>query len=171
MRRSVQSVLCGLAFLTSATLAAAQGYQAPERRAGYWESTMTNQGEGHPSTMVTQMCTDPAIEKSFSIIGNGVAVRDCSKREMHPIPGGMAFSTTCTHNGVTDVSSGTVTGDFKTSLHMEITTQQSTGAGRHTVLDAKWLGPCPVGRSPGDMVMPGGMVMNLSTGKMSRPGQ
>lgn len=157
-------VIIGLGLSLSAT---AQIFKPPPRRPGYWQTTI-NIGS---RSMVTAMCTDEALEKTFSGMGNGVAEKDCSQHEYHPIPGGWAFNSTCTINGNTDVSSGTVTGDMQSSYHMEMTTHPSNGAQRHTTMDVKWMGPCPPGRLPGDMVMPGGMVMNMSTGKMTRPGQ
>jgi hypothetical protein len=33
---------------------------------------------------------------------------------------------------------------------------------RRAVTDMKYLGACPAGRKPGDVVMPGGMVMNMA---------
>jgi hypothetical protein len=122
-----------------------------------------------PRTMSTQMCTDAAFEKASSVFGNSFTEKNCAQRDFHPIPGGWAFNSTCTVPNGTDVSSGTVTGDFQTGYHMEMKTHPSSGPDRQTTIDGKWLGPCPAGRVPGDMVMPGGQVINLS--KAAHPAQ
>jgi hypothetical protein len=146
------------------SVAYGQSFKPPERRPGYWQTTMAL----GPRTMSTQMCTDAAFEKTSSVFGAALVNKSCAKQEYHPIAGGWAFTSTCTApNGGTDVSSGTVTGDFQTSYHMELKTHPSSGPDRQTTMDAKWLGQCPAGRVPGDMVMPGGQVMNLS--KMGMP--
>jgi hypothetical protein len=137
----------------------------PERRPGYWQTTMAL----GPRTMSTQMCTDAAFEKNSSVFGAGIADKNCTQHTVRPIPGGWAFNSTCTVPSGTDVSSGTVTGDFQTSYHLEMTIHPSSGPDRHTTMDGKWLGARPAGRVPGDIVLPGGRVMNTS--KLGRPAQ
>jgi hypothetical protein len=139
------------------SVAAAQTFKPPERRPGYWQTTMAM----GTYTMTTQMCTDAAFEKISSVFGAGF-LKNCAQREFHPIPGGWVFNSTCTVPGGTDVSSGTMKGDFQTGYHMEMKTHPLSGPDRHTTIDGKWLGQCPAGRVPGDLVMPGGQVMNLS---------
>ncbi len=165
MRARLVPALIIVASLGVGLSARAQMFKPPIRRAGYWQTTM-NMG---PRTMTTAMCTDETLEKSMTVMGQGVTEKDCPQHDYHPIPGGWAFNSTCTIAGRTDVSSGTVTGDMQTNYHMEMTTHPSNGPERHMTMDVKWLGPCPAGRVPGDMVMPGGMVMNMS--KMAQMGR
>lgn len=166
MRAPLILAFAGFAGVAVATAAVAQDYKLPARRPGYWESSATMDIGGRSRTIVTQMCTDAATEKVYSVVGQN-AGRNCSQREIHPIPGGFAFNSTCAFNGSTSVSSGTMTGDFQSHFHMEMTSHRTPGGESHTTIDGKWVGECPAGRVPGDMVMPGGMVMNMNTGAMA----
>jgi hypothetical protein len=38
------------------------------------------------------------------------------------------------------------------------------------VMEMKWLGACPAGRVPGDVVMPGGQVFNMTAAGMAPAG-
>jgi hypothetical protein len=153
-----------IASVAIAAVGIAQTWQAPIRRAGYWEQTVAMTG-ARARTMTTHYCTDTAMEKQFSAFGQGPNARMCSQREMHRTATGMAFNSVCTMGGRTMTTSGVATGDFQTHFHIE-TTMHSTppmpGMGEQTVsMDGKWLGPCPPGRKPGDMVMEGGQVVNI----------
>ena len=64
------------------------------------------------------------------------------------------------------VSHMDVTGDFNSAYTVKITSQNSGGpAGMPrqtaTTMEAKWLGACKADQKPGDMIMPGGIKMNI----------
>jgi hypothetical protein len=135
-----------------AAAALAQGSPFPLQRDGWWEESMVM--AGRPMTM--QTCTDAATQHRYSAYAR-VSGANCSSHQVTPIPGGAKFTSTCTVNG----QAHTNVGDFNSHVHFDMT---SSGAGgeRHMVMDMKYLGACPAGRSPGDVVMPGGMVMNMA---------
>ena len=163
MRPSLVLAAAGFVATSLSVVAVAQPFEPPTRRSGYWDQTITGQAGGRSRTMTSQFCTDPTVEKQNSVVGTG-AGRTCAKREFHRIPTGFSFSTVCTVSGMTRESRGTVSGDFQSHYHMDVV---STASGdpvgeRRTSIDSKWLGPCPAGRKPGDMVMSNGMVANVS---------
>ena len=59
-----------------------------------------------------------------------------------------------------------ITGDFQSAYTVQVTSHASGGPAavpRDTTItmQAKWLGACKPDQKPGDMVMPGGMKMNI----------
>jgi hypothetical protein len=132
----------------------------PLRKAGWWETTMIMNMGGRQQTMVTQGCTDEATEKASSVFSAGVAARgNCTRRDVTQIPGGWQSTSVCNFGSGTRTSTATVTGDYQSHLHMELVSESAHGPDR-TVMEMKWLGACPAGRKPGDVVLPGGMVVN-----------
>jgi len=165
--------------LLIASLAAAVAVPAmaqivpPTRKAGYWEQVMT-MGGPKPMTMKSQLCTDAAMEKTINAFGQNASQSMCSKNSFRKTPTGYAFESTCkTGNSVT-TSTGTATGDFAKGYTVNMVSKSTPPitpgqAESRMTIQAKWLGPCPAGRKAGDMVMPGGMVVNMAN--MGRPGR
>ena len=59
-----------------------------------------------------------------------------------------------------------ITGDFNSAYTVKVTSHREggpTGAARDSVmtLDAKWLGACKADQKAGDIVMSGGLKMNI----------
>jgi hypothetical protein len=59
-----------------------------------------------------------------------------------------------------------ITGDFNSAYTTKVTSRSQggpSGAGRDTAmtLEAKWLGACKPDQKAGDIVMPGGLKMNV----------
>jgi hypothetical protein len=158
--------ICGL-LLTAAATANAQMSSMPPRQGGEWETTMSGMGrEGGVFTTTT--CVDPAAERSFSPGsmgrgGPGGAARQCVKEDAHSIPGGYAFESECpSFRGGMHKASGTVTGDFRTQLHMEmdVTTDRGT---RHMVMDQRRLSPtCAAGGGGNTITLPDGRVITIT---------
>jgi hypothetical protein len=157
--------IAGLAIAGTAAAALAQD-AAPTRRAGWWEITVSNPLVRGGQTV--QMCTDAATERSMSVFAGaeGQQPRGCSAPVIHKTAGGWSFDLACTRGKIATVSSGIANGDFQTGYHVETTTRMTPApipqlAEIRTTMDARWLGPCPEGRKPGDMVM-NGQVVNLN---------
>jgi hypothetical protein len=166
----VPSLVIAAAAAAVALPAAAQT-AAPQRKPGFWEQTMTMAGG---RSMKSQMCTDAAVEKSMSAFGQNMSQSTCSKNQIRKTPTGFAFDSTCKIGNSVTTSSGVATGDFNSAYVVEVTSRSTPpmvpGQGEtHMKIAAKWLGPCPAGRKPGDMVMPNGMVVNMAN--MGRPGR
>jgi hypothetical protein len=159
MRHPVVTV--AVAFLACAAgaivpLAASAQDEPPHRKPGMWEQSVVLPGN-KPMTM--QMCIDEATEAAYSAFGKKPG---CSQ-QYHKIPGGYAFKGTC--DGKT--ATGTAIGDFDKAIKVEVDSE-----GTHMTSNLRYLGPCPAGRKPGDMVMPGGRVMNMNDMMQGRtPGQ
>jgi len=147
-----------------ASAAVAQPMQMPARRAGEWQMTMSGTGEGSGMTM--KMCVDPATERSFSPYGGpyghrGADETACTKHDVHPVPGGWAFESVCPdHRGGTTATSGVVTGDFHSHIHMVVDTKTERGP-HHMVMDQTWVGPCPAGGAGQTITLPDGRTITV----------
>jgi len=120
--------------------------EPPHRKPGMWEQSIELPG-GKPMTM--QMCIDEETEKQYSAMGRN---RPGCTHEFHKIPGGYAFKGTCEGKTAT----GTAIGDFDKAIKVEV-----DSGGTHMTSNLKYLGPCPAERKPGDVVIPGGRVVNM----------
>jgi hypothetical protein len=145
-------------------LAAAPAFaeDMPTRKAGLWEIKVGGpQGGGQ----AIQQCTDAATDKALT--ASAGAAQDCSKRDIKKTAGGMVIDATCTISGTTVSSHTEITGSFDSAYTMKITSDSAgprpAGApGQFTMtMEAKWLGPCKPDQKPGDMLMPGGMKINV----------
>ncbi|SJZ85905.1 Protein of unknown function [Enhydrobacter aerosaccus] len=137
----------GAGFIVAGAMSSARADDdPPHRKPGMWQQAMTM---GGGQTMTMQMCIDEATEKQFSAMGRNRA--GCSQ-EFHKVPGGYSFKGTC--DGKT--ATGTAIGDFDKAIKVEVDSE-----GAHMVSNLTYLGPCPADRKPGDIVMPGGQVMNM----------
>jgi hypothetical protein len=136
----------------------------PSRKPGLWKQMVTTSG----MQQVSSICLDKAAEAKLAVWGAGASKDMCQQTELHPVPGGWSFKSSCDMgSGGKTVSQGTVTGDFNTSYRVEAeSTTEGAGApqmnGAHKMsMEATWEGPCPADMKPGDMTLPGGMKMNM----------
>jgi hypothetical protein len=165
MRRPILSVALIAAVVIPVVAAAAPA--PPQRKSGWWEMTM-QMSAPVPMTQKMNLCTDPATEarnSAFAAQQNPGA--DCTNGPVTPTAGGWRFSSTCRTGGMTMTTTGVATGDFNSNYRVESTTRMTPApmpqmAESKMVITSRWLGPCPAGRVPGDMVMGNGMVMNLN---------
>lgn len=139
---------------------------APQRRAGYWEQTMS-MASPRPMTMKSQFCTDATVEKKMSALGQASPGQACAPPTVTRTAGGVSFESTCKIGATTTHTRGTAIGDFNSSYRVVMDSEMSPPvAGRaksQVQVDNKWLGPCPAGKKPGDMTMSNGMTINIIT--------
>ena len=71
----------------------------------------------------------------------------------------------CGVAGVNVTSHSEITGDFNSAYTVKSTSHSEGGtSGAHDatmIIEAKWLGACKSDQKPGDIIMPGGMKMNI----------
>lgn len=167
MRRYVSllnvSVLSATAMLW-AIPAIADPIELPARKAGLWEMKM--QGSAGMPGMTMQHCTDETTDKFMNTTFSPMAKDMCSKNEMKKTATGYVTDSVCNIGGTTSTSHAEITGDFNSAYTMKITSQSTGGAKANTgdnttQLEAKWLGACKPDQKPGDIMMPGGMKMNV----------
>jgi hypothetical protein len=122
---------------------------------------------GSPAPEMTmQQCTDETTDKdmstSFSPMGKDV----CSKQDIQKTATGYVTDSVCGIAGMSIKSRGEISGDFNSAYTVKSTSHTEGGpAGvprdSTTTIQAKWLGACKADQKPGDIMMPGGMKMNI----------
>jgi Protein of unknown function (DUF3617) len=142
----------------------------PARKPGLWEITIQSDRAPAKRPMgAVQQCMDEATEKLMRDFGGGGAKRDCARQDMRREGGKLVVDSVCKIDVGAGSSTATthavISGDFNTAYHMESHSTYSPPFMGHAdgamTMDAKWLGPCQAGQKPGDVIMPGGMKMNL----------
>lgn len=154
-----------------APLSAARArFQPPDRRAGLWEQVMTRDGSPPPLVGKVRLCLDKATEAGLSPFGARLRGRACPERSVtRATDGAYLFSSRCElgQAGLT-TASGRLVRPSATAYeaHEESVTRGAVMEqlnGRHVVdIKAVWLGPCPAGMAPGDLVLNGGLKINLA---------
>lgn len=157
-------LILSAAALLSAAPASADPVEMPARKPGLWEMKMLG-SSGTPG-MTMQHCTDESTDKFMNTTFSPMAKEMCSKNEMKKTATGYVTDSVCNIGGSTSTSHAEITGDFNSAYTMKVTSQSEGGAkgvARDTTmqLEAKWLGACKPDQKPGDIMMPGGMKMNV----------
>jgi len=141
----------------------AAAVEYPTRKAGLWEMTMSI---GSGRTMTISQCTDAATDKDL-ITNSGASVQQvCTRTELQKTATGYANDSTCKFGAMTTTSHIEIAGDFDSAYTVNITGHNSGGpailpADTNVTMQAKWVGPCKADQTPGDMIMPGGIKVNV----------
>ena len=158
---SFVSVLCLLALLPASN---ASALDLPVRKAGLWEMKVLRTGSPAPD-MTMQHCTDATTDKQMST-SFSPGKETCAKQDIQKTATGYVSDTVCSVAGMTITSHAEITGDFNSAYTVKSTSHSERGSGgavrdSSTSIEAKWLGACKADQKPGDIVMPGGMKMNI----------
>jgi len=157
----------GLAASLMAMLPAlqARAVEMPLRKAGLWEMKMVRAGSPMPE-MSMQHCTDATTDKDMATASSPMTKEICSKRDVQQTATGYVSDSVCSVAGVSITSHAEITGDFSSAYTVKNTSHSEGGpAGMpkdvSMTIEAKWLGACKPDQKPGDIVMPGGLKLNV----------
>jgi Protein of unknown function (DUF3617) len=139
--------------------------ELPVRKAGLWEMKVLNAGAPKPD-MTMQQCTDESTDKDMSTSFSPMAKDICSKQDIQKTATGYVSDSVCGVAGMTIKSHAEINGDFNSAYTVKSTSHSEggmAGAGRDstTTIEAKWLGACKPDQKAGDIMMPGGMKINI----------
>ena len=159
---SLGSALCLLALLAPN---AAGAVELPVRKAGLWEMKVLRTGSPAPQ-MTMQHCTDETTDAEMRNAFSPMGKQTCSKQDIRKTAAGFVTDSVCGIAGMSVTSHAEVTGDFNSAYTVKSTSHFEHGPTRvprdsTTTIEAKWLGACKPGQKPGDILMPGGMKMNI----------
>jgi hypothetical protein len=151
----------GLLALSPAALAA----ELPLRKAGLWEMKIVRTGGSVPE-MTMQHCTDPTTDKEMNNSVSPLAKQICTRQDVVKTASGYVTDSVCSVAGVSMTTHAEISGDFNSGYTVTSTTHSDKGpTGKPldatTKIQAKWMGDCPPGQKPGDILMPGGFKMNV----------
>jgi uncharacterized protein DUF3617 len=158
------SLASALGLLVLLPAAGAQAVDLPTRKPGLWEMKMVRTGGSVPD-MTMQHCTDATTDKQMST-SFSPGKDTCAKQDIAKTATGYVSDSVCSVAGMTITSHAEITGDFNSAYTVKSTSKSEGGPSgvprdSTTTIEAKWLGPCKSDQKPGDIVMPGGMKMNI----------
>ena len=134
----------------------AQSQDMPKRKAGLREIKATP-GQGVPP-MVMQQCTDEAFEAQMQKTAMEQSKTMCSKNDIKRSGNTITSDAVCKIGSTTVTSQSMTTGDFSSAYKVEVkSTFNPPLMGKtsdHTVMEARYLGPCAAGQKAGAMSMP-----------------
>jgi uncharacterized protein DUF3617 len=166
MRQPVWFGLAACVLLSALPAFAASAVEMPTRKAGLWEIKMVRTGGPLPE-MTMQHCTDETTDKQMTSTFSPMSKEICSKNDTLKTATGYTTDAVCTINGMSMTSHADVTGDFNSAYTVTVTSHSqggAAGAARDSTMtmQAKWLGACKPDQKAGDIVMPGGLKMNVT---------
>jgi hypothetical protein len=165
MTRQMFSFALALSLLTLAPASGARADELPIRKAGLWEMKVMRTGSPMPD-MTMQQCTDETTDKEMSTAFAPMSKDICSKKDIQKTTTGYVSDSVCGLAGVSIASHSDIVGDFNSAYTVKTVSRSTSGPaavkGDHeTTIQAKWLGACKADQKPGDIVMPGGLKINL----------
>lgn len=141
-------------------IAAADGINPPPMKEGLWEthSTQTQQGKTVSDTSV-KMCQSRELTKSMQLTGEELRKKnECTSSVTRPSPNTYAEESRCAKGP----NAGSVTkvvytyhGDTASHTEMHMTVGKSETL---MIMDTRYLGNCPTGMKPGDLIMGGKLI-------------
>jgi hypothetical protein len=160
---AVVGMACGILLALSAHGAAAE--DLPIRKPGLWEMKMVRAGSPIPG-MTMQHCTDETTDKLMNDSVSPLTKQACSKQDLKKTATGYVSDSVCAISGASITSHTEIVGDLSSAYTVHSTSHSDKGPGGKpldttTAIEAKWLGACKADQKPGDIVMPGGMKMNI----------
>ena len=166
MTRQLVSLALGACLLATLPAPDAAAVELPVRKAGLWEMKMLQTGASAPE-MTMQHCTDETTDKAMSSSFSPASKDMCSKQDVQKTAAGYVTDSVCTVAGVTMTTHSEILGDFNSAYTVKATSNSQGGSAAvprdsTTVIEAKWLGACKADQKPGDIIMPGGMKMNVN---------
>ncbi len=164
MTRQLVSFGSALGLLALLSAGDARAVDLPVRKAGLWEMKVLRTGSPMPE-MTMQHCTDETTDKDMSTAASPMAKEMCSKQDIQKTATGYVSDSVCGIAGMSITSHSEIIGDFNSAYTVKSTSHSEGGAAgtrdSTTSIEAKWLGACKADQKPGDIVMPGGLKMNV----------
>jgi hypothetical protein len=147
-------LISGLGFLTPASAA-----DLPARKPGLWEVKTTI--EGNPRALTVQQCIDASTDQMLQSSAGPFSAPACPDREVKKSDGSMTIDSRCTLNGKPASAHAIVTGSFDHAYTMTVTSEGGELPAVKMTIEGKWLGACAADQKAGDVIMPGGVKINV----------
>jgi hypothetical protein len=143
-------------------IAAADDLKPPPTKEGLWETHSTHTQDGKTvADPAVKMCQSNATTKSMQAGGEEMRKRnECTSRVTQPSPNTYVEESRCAKGpNAGSVTKVVYTNQGDTASHTEM---HMVAAKSETVviIDAKYLGSCPAGMKPGDLMMDDGKIIS-----------
>ncbi len=139
--------------------APASAGDAASRRPGLWEVKTSIDDRGRAVTV--QQCIDASTDQMLQASAGPLSAPLCAGHEVKTSEGGMTIDTQCRFNGKPASAHAVVSGSFESAYTMTVTAEGEDLPATKMTMDAKWLGACAAGQQPGDVIMAGGVKVNI----------
>jgi hypothetical protein len=138
--------------------------ELPVRKPGLWEIKIKLTGGAAPTAMMRH-CTDESIDRQMSTLFNPLAPQPCPKSEIQKENDRFTIDATCRVDNKTVTLRSDVSGDFNSSYSVVTETRTQEPESEPSVssmtLEGRYVGSCKWGQKPGDVVMAGGLKVNI----------
>ncbi|MFZ5484711.1 MAG: DUF3617 domain-containing protein [Pseudomonadota bacterium] len=135
------------------------------RKPGFWNVSLWDETRSVMRAVSVRQCTDVRTEPEV-LLSILPAQENCTALDVFSDGGKLIIRTRCkTHD--TDVNGEMIlTGDLQSAYHGEAMVSFKRGfassvPGRKQFFKAQWLGACPVGMIPGEMLLSNGIKVNV----------
>ncbi len=115
--------------------------------------------------LVSKFCIDRRTEATLSTFASNFKSQDCPVLKTHPAADGSSTDAVCRRGSAIMTSHSELhVGETAFSTRSDIRTSEPLGRSRkQTILgNAHWLGACPSGMMPGDLVTSTGLRLKLA---------
>lgn len=165
MRIVLSKRALGFAIAVVALPTLARSEELPTRKAGLWELKMEMAGATLPA-MTMQQCTDETTDKAMTTSFGPMQKDSCTRNDIQKTANGYTVDSECAVGGIALSSHAEISGDFNSAYTVKVTSHHTGGPAaaprdNNMTLQAKWVGACTGDQKPGDMIMPGGMKVNV----------
>jgi hypothetical protein len=139
--------------------------ELPIRKPGLWEIKIKLTGGAAPTAMMRH-CTDATTDRQMSTMFNPLAAVPCPANDVQKHDDRYTIDSVCRADSKTITQHSDVRGDFATSYTVvtETKTQDepdSEPSVTSLTLEGRYLGACKAEQKPGDVVMAGGLKVNV----------
>jgi len=153
--------------IAASTLVAAEPGRAadlPSRKPGLWELTISGEGDRRPPR-TSRVCLDASTDAVLMRKAVGADQKDCSQQSVEVHGAQVAVHSVCTlmgHQATTEVQIS-YQGDtvVRMQIHARYSPPMFGKSESASQQEARWIGACGADMVPGDMLLPGGVKMNI----------
>jgi hypothetical protein len=126
--------------------------------------------------MQVQHCVDGSTDREMMQAGLNMSRENCSRFEMRREGSGYVMESMCQFGPMRTSSRAVFSGDFQSTYQMQLSGTTEGGPQGRTEVNvaqtARWVSEeCRGGLQPGDMLMPGGMRVNVREMMRAAPQQ
>lgn len=166
-------------FALSLCSVSAMAAEMPPRKPGLWEMRMSMDGVKMPPQLA-QHCVDAETDKLMNDMGSGMQKDLCSKYESSKSGETLVVDSVCNIGGVNTTTRAEISGNFDSAYTVKVhSKREDTPEAKkkpgpqemNMTIEGKWAGECKKGQKPGDMIMPGGVKINVRDMQKMQAGQ
>jgi hypothetical protein len=139
--------------------------ELPIRKAGLWEIKIKLTGGAAPTAMMRH-CTDESVDRKMSTLFNPLSPAPCTKSSTQKEGDLYTIDSSCSADDKIVKVHSDINGDFQSSYTVVTETKvqddpDSDPTLTSMTLEGKYAGSCKLGQKPGDVMMAGGLKVNI----------